>query len=486
MSIFVNESVENPQLLQAAKRWWLFWTTATRKKTSPNGQVEHRFTKVGDSKFIKMKKILLFTVLLFQCAYVFGQEPQWSSWTSVSCYKGIQYSVNNLGYNKSTNSYWWNIKWKNNYSKAVSFDGVVTIDGESAIRGGWGNIQPGGIQTYTSVPYKSSSINFSVSVSKVCFSDKYGGCSETLEGWANYAECDNGTPNYKINKKNNVNASNSTSSNSSTGNYNNINDEIRDLQRRQALACGKLQQQGQPFNNRLCTEGYNGGLPQNDADTKKWVVQLRAQVKELEQITNTSKTNQQDNSGGQVIDRNAEIQRQNQEIANRNAEAKRQKELLRQQQEAEKLKAIEQVGGIVQDGAVNITQNSLADLQNTYQKEKELLKVLRGNEIKYPQATQYFNEYLKEKKKRKTLQWIGLGGCIAGVAAVGAAALSIDEEGNFNEGLMYGGIGLTTVGLGVTIFSIKPSAKGKDALEKARSYVTLGTTKNGIGLALNF
>lgn len=146
----------------------------------------------------------------------------------------------------------------------------------------------------------------------------------------------------------------------------------------------------------------------------------------------------------------------------------------------------DQVGGILKDGAVNITQNSLADLQSTYQKEQELLKVLRGNETKYPQATQYFNEYLKEKKKRKTLQWIGLGGCIAGAVAVGAATLSIDEEGNFNEGLMYGGIGLTTVGLGVTIFSIKPSTKGKEALEKARSYVILGTTKNGIGFALNF
>jgi hypothetical protein len=182
-----------------------------------------------------MKKIFLLTILLFQLTFVFGQEPQWSPWTSVSCYKGIQYSINNLGYNKSTNSYWWNIKWKNNYSKAVSFDGVVTIDGESVIRGGWGNIQPGGIQTYTSVPYKSNSINFSVSVSKVCFSDKYGGCSETLEGWANYAECDNGTPNYKINGKNTVNSNiNSTNQTNTTNQQTTQQNDLSDYNRSKA------------------------------------------------------------------------------------------------------------------------------------------------------------------------------------------------------------------------------------------------------------
>lgn len=138
-------------------------------------------------------------IFTLQISLVVGQEPNWGPWTSVSCYKGIQYSINNLGYNKSTNSYWWNIRWRNNYSKAVSFDGVVTIGGESSIRGGWGNIQPGGIQTYTSVPYKSNATNFSVNVTNVCFAERYGGCSRTIAGYPNYADCDNGTPNYKIN-----------------------------------------------------------------------------------------------------------------------------------------------------------------------------------------------------------------------------------------------------------------------------------------------
>lgn len=435
-----------------------------------------------------MKKTILFSILLIQLTFVFGQEPEWSPWTSISCYKGIQYSIKNLGYNKSTNNYWWNIKWKNNYSKPVSFDGVVTIDGENTIRGGWGNIQPGEIQTYTSVPYKSSSVNFVIKVSKVCFSDNYGGCSETLEGWANYAECDNGTPNYKINEKSTMNSNNNPpNSNSTIGNYSNLNEEIRDLQYRQSIACSKLKQQGQPFNNRLCTEGFNGRLTQNEDETQKWVIQLRSQVKELEQMTTSTNSNQQNNSERQVVtERNIEFQKQNQEIENRNTEDKRQQELLRQQQEAEKKKAIEQAGVIIQDGAVNITKNSLADLQSTYQKEQELLKILRGNETKYPKATQYFNEYLKEKKKRKTIESIGLGGCLAGVVAVGAATLSIDEYGNFNKGLMYGGIGLTSMGLGVTIFSISPSAKSKEALEKARSYLAFNGDSSRIGLVLRF
>ncbi|WP_199119475.1 tetratricopeptide repeat protein [Pedobacter sp. ASV28] len=170
-----------------------------------------------------MKKILLLFALLFQMSICFGQSAQWGPWTSVSCYKGIQYSIMNLGFNKSTNSYWWNIRWKNNYSKAVSFDGEVTIGGETAIRGGWGSLSPGGVQTYTSVPYKSSSVNFIVRVTKVCFADRYGGCSTNMEGYPNYADCDNGTPNYKINPKKTVNTQNGPSATTGSTAPNNQN-----------------------------------------------------------------------------------------------------------------------------------------------------------------------------------------------------------------------------------------------------------------------
>lgn len=148
-----------------------------------------------------MKKYILLTFVFLQTILVYGQNSQWGPWTSVSCYKGIQYSIMNLGFNKSTNSYWWNIRWKNNYSKTVSFDGEVIIGGENSIHGGWGALQPNGMQTYTAVSYKSSSTNFTVRVTKVCFAERYGGCSTNIEGYPNYADCDNGTPNYKINPK---------------------------------------------------------------------------------------------------------------------------------------------------------------------------------------------------------------------------------------------------------------------------------------------
>lgn len=151
--------------------------------------------------------------------------------------------------------------------------------------------------------------------------------------------------------------------------------------------------------------------------------------------------------------------------------------------------AIEQVGNVLQNQALTMTQNNLADLQNTMMLEHEVRNKLNGNESKYPQAVQYFDQYLNEKKKRKTLQWIGMGGIGIGVGAIIIGilpALKSDQGEGMKNGLVYGGIGLAAVGLTTTIITIKPSKKGKAALEKAKSYVTLGTNKNGIGFALNF
>lgn len=202
-----------------------------------------------------MKKMVLLLSFLFQFTVVFGQTPDWGPWTSVSCYRGIQYSVMNLGFNKNTNSYWWNIRWKNNYSKTVSFDGELIIGGESSIRGGWGALQPQGTQTYTSVSYKSGATNFTVSVTKVCFADKYGGCSDNIEGYPKYAECDNGTPNYKINEKRSTSsAQNNSAMTVTTANspkpqnnldaYNQSKQQLEaDMQRRNQEAQRQQQQQ---------------------------------------------------------------------------------------------------------------------------------------------------------------------------------------------------------------------------------------------------
>lgn len=243
-------------------------------------------------------KASLFTLLLFfQFTIVFGQSSDgWGPWTTDPCFKGIKISVKNLGYDKSTKSYWWNVRFKNNYNRLVHFNFRFEIDGESAINGLW-SLNAGTMQTFTSVPYKSDKAVGKSFVTNVCFNENYMMCGSRSTSETCYAECDNGIPNIP----NDCGAGNTTSSNKSTdqnapgGSISEINEEIKELQRRQSIACGKLQQQGQPFNARLCTEGFNGALPQNDAETKKWLLQLRSQVNELEIITksNTQKTEQE-------------------------------------------------------------------------------------------------------------------------------------------------------------------------------------------------
>lgn len=152
-------------------------------------------------------------------------------------------------------------------------------------------------------------------------------------------------------------------------------------------------------------------------------------------------------------------------------------------------KSIDEAGGMLKDKVVKITQNSLANLQNTLTKEQELQKILQGNESKYPEAVQYYNEYLKAKKKQKSIGNIGLGIMGVGVIAIGKGVLPLlsdKNNGETNNGLLYGGIGAVVVGTGITLYTISPSKKGRELLDKARSSVTVGTTKNGLGLALNF
>ncbi|MCE3075159.1 tetratricopeptide repeat protein [Chryseobacterium gwangjuense] len=164
-----------------------------------------------------MKKYLLILIILSQTTILFAQD--WGPWNNVSCFKGIQYSVKNFGYDKNTKSYWWSIKWKNNYNEPVSFDGALIIDGEKSINGRFGTIKSGGTDGLPSLPYKSGSIQFTIEIGSVCFSKSWGGCSSTLEGWPNYADCDNGIPNYKINEKRiNSTSTNNTVSNNQTTN----------------------------------------------------------------------------------------------------------------------------------------------------------------------------------------------------------------------------------------------------------------------------
>lgn len=372
-----------------------------------------------------MKKLFLFTTILFQLTFVFGQTFEWSewgSWTNCNCYSKLMFrlkSASSPKYNESN----FMIEFKSNYSQTITFgwDGFNNQN-EANIYFSKG---AHGTQSDISLsPGKSATLSFSNkgAGSKIAYIIVYR--LSLGKDYQHYQRCDNQSP---------------------------------------CSYCAVTKDPYCPNYASSSSDNYSSGTSNNSNDLSDY---------------NRSKA-----------DLERQMQQKNQEIANRNAEAKRQQELLRQQQEAEKLKAIEQVGGVLQNSAVDITQRGLADLQKITLLEQELRNKLKGNENRYPEAQQYFTDYLKAKKKRKTLTWIGLGGCIAGAVAVGVAVLpmlSESNEGEFNEGLMYGGIGATVAGLGLTIFTIGPSAKEKEYLQKAESYVSVNTTKNGIGLVLNF
>ncbi|MBS1571301.1 MAG: hypothetical protein JST62_02745 [Bacteroidetes bacterium] len=221
-----------------------------------------------------MKKYLLLATIILQTTFLFGQSSDWGPWTNVSCFRGIQYSVLNKGYSKITNSYWWNVRWRNNYNEPVSFDGEVIIDGENSLHGRFGAIKPGGIEHYTELPYKSSSTHFTVRVNSVCFSTSWAGCSESLEGWPNYAECDNGTPNYKFNKKVTNNNSPTNSSSNSSNSSENLPDLVREINEK----CSKLQQLIQEKNNGNVTGSYNSICAVNKTWDKSQIPSLKIAI----------------------------------------------------------------------------------------------------------------------------------------------------------------------------------------------------------------
>lgn len=412
-----------------------------------------------------MKTLVLYTILFFQLTIAFGQvktenkkgyglatgdyKPNQQEVPvqnknintndiayQHNCYKGFAFKVINYGYNKGGNFYSWGVAVKNNYSKAVQlrYRLIVGNDIKSA-NSKYGTltyfIKPG--ESYTndygkiqSLIVDSNSDYYRIDISEVCF--------EGQDCFKNgYADC---------NGKQTVITAATSAANSNS--------------------------QTKSTTTSTPTSSPKAVSEQNDLS------EYNRSKAELEK---------------QMADKNAEIQRQNQEVVNRNAEIKRQQEIVRQQQQAEKQKAIEQVSGIMQDGALNITRNSLVDLQSTIKKEQALRSFLRGKEAQFPDATQYFNDYLKAKKKHKRLQTIGLVAVVAGTIGVGATVmpmLSDTNNGEFNPILMYGGIGAVVGGFGLTLFTIAPSKKEKEILDKARSYVVLHTTSNGVGLAFGF
>ncbi|TKC03106.1 hypothetical protein [Pedobacter cryotolerans] len=221
---------------------------------------------------------------------------------------------------------------------------------------------------------------------------------------------------------------------------------------------------------------------------------LNISVEAIKGSNSSNKSNStQQNDLSEYNRSKADIDRQMQEknaaIANKNAETQKQQQILKQQQEAQrqqaKTEAINTAGNIVSNTAMSLTNAGLANLVRQTEIEKELKSILNNRESLYPEASKYFDVYLKEKRKRKTGNLIGIGFLVAGTVATGAGALGGGED-DINYPLVYGGIGGVLVGLFKTVTTLSVGKKGNEALQNAKKSLTLGTASNGMGVSVKF
>lgn len=177
-----------------------------------------------------MKKLLLFTVLLFQLTIVFGQNKTESKKGSIGiatggytpnrqetpptdkginynnssyqndCYKSFAFTVKNYGYNKDGKFYSWGIKVTNNYSKAVQLKYKLIVGNDNPKYGTLTYyIKPG--ETYSNdfgtasaIIVNNNSDQYKIEVSEVCFEGQ--DCSKN-----GYVNC-NGKQNQNNESKN--------------------------------------------------------------------------------------------------------------------------------------------------------------------------------------------------------------------------------------------------------------------------------------------
>lgn len=268
-----------------------------------------------------MKKIFLVTILLFQLTFVFGQKTtKWSEWKTSNCFKGLQFSVKRESNepDKQTNSYWWNIRFKNNYNRKVGFSCTLTIDGEKVINGRW-DLSAGSEQSYTSVPCKSGNSIHNVDFSDVCFSDGSFDCAMGGKDKPCYAECDRGIPNIPKDCGGNSSNNQSSSSNNIThgsngGGYNQQDDQVtknQKAQRQEAEESKRLTDGTKTYleyYNRATSAGQAGNY---DEAVSNWNLAISVAVNDA----------QRENAQAWLAEaykakNSSNIQRQNQEYAN--------------------------------------------------------------------------------------------------------------------------------------------------------------------------
>lgn len=304
----------------------------SKKRKSRNPNFENSAIKLTE-----MKKIFLLSILLFQLTFVFGQNTQWSNWTSMSCYQGFKTSANNLGFVKSINEYSWKMKIKNNYNRRVHFNMSWIVGNEKQSIGRF-SLNPGEETNHVSYYFKSNSTSWQVEVTEVCFGENWMSCTNGC-----YAECDNGSP-KQPNCDKNTGSTNSTNQTNTSNQQNDPtfdrnNASFQDYYKRATAA-------GQAGNYDEAISLWNSAIAVAVNDDQR--NNARAWLAEAEKAKNSSNN-----------------QKQNQEIANRNAEAQRQQQLLKQQQKAE---------------AINQLTTTTVDLVTYFANRKNALRNSLSNE----------------------------------------------------------------------------------------------------------
>lgn len=146
---------------------------------------------------IRKRHLLPFLFLLAFPQIMFSQrlnEP-WSNWEYHPCFAGLAVSTKNMGYNNDNKAYYWGVRIRNDYPKAVTFSYLFSVGGEKdnaekTVYQPTRVLKPGEIWTegadpFTAIMFKSSSPSWRLKIIDVCFEGMNCGGANNC-----YAGCD--------------------------------------------------------------------------------------------------------------------------------------------------------------------------------------------------------------------------------------------------------------------------------------------------------
>lgn len=252
-----------------------------------------------------MKKKILLLLFLFQMTVSFGQEKDevghlvgpWTTWSAHSCYKGLHWRIRRVYYGEVNGKFINEFQIQSKYSKKVSFSFRFTADNEtnSVSRK---TLAPNEMFSNSVLQNETRSIR--LYATDLCF-EYYNSNGTILENCSSepdiykkdyyYAECDNGTPNYKkYSGEKNSDADNTTNPNNTSAQANTFKDlqqEVSGLMNEKFELCRQLNE-----NSGRCTEGYKGNivLPLSETELKQWKIGLSAEISVLKNSLNTNDT----------------------------------------------------------------------------------------------------------------------------------------------------------------------------------------------------